>query len=126
MRYVCRSRSGSPSSLTLERVRICKRDGELLGPPPAVPGGGDAGMPVWHKLMVYTSEQACHDGRPIHQALVRRLRQGGARGATALRGVWGFHGDHAPHGDRFLPWNLSPEQRRALGSEDEVPALDSS
>ena len=24
--------------------------------------------------------------------------------------------------DRFLPWNLSPEQRRAWGCEDEVPA----
>ena len=23
--------------------------------------------------------------------------------------------------DRFLPWNLSPEQRRAWGCEDEVP-----
>ena len=25
-----------------------------------------------------------------------------AAGATCLRGVWGFHGDHAPHGDRLL------------------------
>ena len=23
-------------------------------------------------------------------------------GATSLRGVWGFHGDHPPHGDRLL------------------------
>jgi transposase len=28
--------------------------------------------------------------------------------------------------DRFLPWNLSPEQKRAWGGEDEVPALDTS
>ena len=28
--------------------------------------------------------------------------------------------------DRFLPWNLSPEQRRAWGCEDEVPAPDTS
>lgn len=28
--------------------------------------------------------------------------------------------------DRFLPWNLSPEQRRAWGSDDEVPASDTS
>jgi PII-like signaling protein len=33
---------------------------------------------------------------------VRRLRQSGAAGATCVRGVWGFHGDHAPHGDRLL------------------------
>ena len=28
--------------------------------------------------------------------------------------------------DRFLPWNLSPEQKRAWGCEDEVPAPDTS
>ena len=28
--------------------------------------------------------------------------------------------------DRFMPWNLSPEQRRAWGSEDEIPASDTS
>ena len=26
------------------------------------------------------------------------------RGATSLRGTWGYHGDHAPHGDTF--WQL--------------------
>lgn len=25
-----------------------------------------------------------------------------ARGATVLRGVWGFHGDHTPHGDKLF------------------------
>ncbi len=35
-------------------------------------------------------------------ALVRRLRESGASGATCLRGIWGFHGDHPPHGDRLL------------------------
>jgi transposase len=28
--------------------------------------------------------------------------------------------------DRFMPWNLSPEQRRTWGCEDEIPALDTS
>ena len=28
--------------------------------------------------------------------------------------------------DRFLPWNLSPEQRRAWGCGDEPPASDTS
>ena len=28
----------------------------------------------------------------------------GAAGATSLRGVWGYHGDHAPHGDTM--WQL--------------------
>ncbi|MCB0866264.1 MAG: DUF190 domain-containing protein, partial [Solirubrobacterales bacterium] len=45
---------------------------------------------------------ALHEGRPIHSELVRRLREAGAGGATTLRGVWGFHGGHEPHGDRLL------------------------
>ena len=89
--------------LTLERVTICKRDGVLLCEPSALPGTDDAGMPLWHKLMVYTSEAArCDDGQPIHRAIVRRLRAAGISGATTLRGIWGYHGDHAPHGDRLL------------------------
>jgi PII-like signaling protein len=34
--------------------------------------------------------------------LIRGLRSGGAPGVTALRGIWGYHGDHEPHGDRLL------------------------
>ena len=59
-------------------------------------------MALWQKLMVYTSEAALHDGQPIHRAIIRRLRSAGISGATTLRGIWGFHGDHAPHGDRLL------------------------
>jgi len=88
--------------LTLERVSICKRDGERLAAPAALPGTDDSGMALWHKLMIYTSEAAQCDGQPIHRAIVRRLRMAGIGGATTVRGVWGFHGDHAPHGDRLL------------------------
>jgi PII-like signaling protein len=88
--------------LTLERVRICKRDGRLLATPAALPSADDHGMALWHKLMVYTSEAAQHHGQPVHRAIVRRLRSAGLSGATTQRGIWGFHGDHAPHGDRLL------------------------
>jgi PII-like signaling protein len=88
--------------LTLERVRICKRDGELFCRPSARPAAEETGMPLWHKLMIYTSEAALHDGQPIHRAIIRRLRAAGIGGATTQRGIWGFHGDHAPHGDRLL------------------------
>jgi PII-like signaling protein len=88
--------------LTLERIRVYKRDGQLLGTPHTVPGADDHGMALWQKLMVYTSEAAQHHGQPIHRAIIRRLRAAGISGATTQRGVWGFHGDHAPHGDRFL------------------------
>ncbi|HEY6493491.1 MAG TPA: DUF190 domain-containing protein [Trebonia sp.] len=88
--------------LTLEQVRICKRDGERLCTPATLPAADESGMPVWHKLMIYTSEGALHDGQPVHRAVVRRLRAAGISGATTQRGVWGFHGDHPPHGDRLL------------------------
>jgi len=88
--------------LTLERVRVCKRDGQLLSPPRSFPPTDQQGLAMWQKLMVYASEQARHGRSPLHVALVRRLRESGASGATCLRGVWGFHGDHAPHGDRLL------------------------
>ena len=48
--------------LTLERVRICKRDGDLLCPPSALPAADETGIPLWHKLMVYTSEAALTEG----------------------------------------------------------------
>jgi PII-like signaling protein len=54
--------------------------------------------------MVYAGEQSRHAGRPLHHQLVRALREAGAAGATSLRGVWGYHGDHQPHGDSF--WQL--------------------
>lgn len=87
---------------TLERVRVCKRDGELFARPEHLPEHDERGLGVWQKLMVYTGEQARHDGRPLYVELVRRLRQHGASGATGLRGIWGFSGDHPPHGDRLL------------------------
>ncbi|MFT3862877.1 MAG: DUF190 domain-containing protein [Solirubrobacterales bacterium] len=88
--------------LTLERVRVCKRDGELIERPHALPTTDEHGFEIWQKLMVYSSEAAKHEGHPVHTALIRRLREAGIAGATALRGIWGFHGDHAPHGDRAL------------------------
>lgn len=88
--------------ITLERVQVCKREGELIERPHTLPDIDGQGTTVWQKLMVYTSERALHDGQPVHRALVRRLRSSGARGATALRGMWGFHGETPPHGDRLL------------------------
>jgi PII-like signaling protein len=84
----------------LERVRVCKRDGARLADPHELPEGG----PAWRKLTVICGEQSRHAGRPLPDLLIARLRASGAAGATALRGVWGYHGDHLPHGDRL--WQL--------------------
>jgi PII-like signaling protein len=89
--------------VTLERVRVCKRDGQLEERPHALPGTDEHGLALWQKLMVYSSESARSDGMPIHRALIHRLRQHeSSHGATVLRGIWGFHGDHAPHGDKLF------------------------
>jgi PII-like signaling protein len=89
--------------ITLERVRVCKRDGELMERPHSLPGFDDHGLPLWQKLMIYTSESAHYRGVPIHRALIHRLRRRKTSdGATVLRGIWGFHGDHEPHGDKLL------------------------
>jgi PII-like signaling protein len=89
--------------ITLERVRVCKRDGELLERPHALPGVDEHGLPLWQKLMVYTSESARHNRMPIHRGLIQQLRKRKTPdGATVVRGIWGFHGDHQPHGDKLL------------------------
>jgi PII-like signaling protein len=50
---------------------------------------------VWQKLMLYS-------GAPTYEHVIRELREAGAAGATSLRGIWGYHSDHAPHGDRLI------------------------
>jgi PII-like signaling protein len=88
---------------TVERVQLCKRDGRVLARPAALPPTDGDGRQLWQKLMIYTSEATLHDGVPIHRALVRRLFDTDAvSGATVLRGIWGFHGDHEPHGDKLV------------------------
>jgi PII-like signaling protein len=94
----------SEPAMTLERVRVCKRDGVLLGEPLRPPAADDAGLAYWQKLVVYTSEQSRYEHQPLHSALIRRLRREGAAGATALRGQWGYHGQHQPHGEAF--WSI--------------------
>jgi PII-like signaling protein len=89
--------------VTLERVRVCKRDGKRLAEPRHLSETDESGLGFWQKLMVYAGEQArAPNGHQLHATLVRRLRQTGARGATTVRGIWGYHGDHQPHGDRLF------------------------
>lgn len=88
--------------ITLERIRVCKRDGRKLAEPERLAATDPSGQPAWQKLMVYAGEQARSGaGHPLHHELLRTLRRAGAAGATSLRGIWGYHGDHRPHGDTF-------------------------
>jgi PII-like signaling protein len=80
-------------------------------------------MALWQKLMVYTSEATQHDGQPVHRELTRRLRAAGLSGVTTLRGLWGFHGDHPPHGDQLLhAARRVPAVSVVIDSPERIPA----
>jgi PII-like signaling protein len=87
---------------TVERVQICKSDGQLLGAPDRVAESDSTGLPIWQKVMVHAQEQAKLGGRPLYRELVLRLREAGAAGATVLRGSRGFYASHETFSDRLL------------------------
>ena len=109
--------------LTLEPVRVCKRDGLILSLPGQPPEAGEHGTARWQKLTVYTSQAARHDGQPVHRVLARRLLAAGLGGVTTLRGVWGFQGEHAPHGDSALHLGQHvPAVTTVLDTPERIPA----
>jgi PII-like signaling protein len=87
---------------TIERVQVWKAQGAAIAEPAGPPERDATGLPIFQKLIVHCEEQARHGGEPLHVALVRRLHEAGAAGATVLRGVRGFYGDHQPFADRFF------------------------
>jgi len=108
--------------VTLERVEVLKRDGQFVAsfsPSPEAEGGSR-----WQKLTISTGEEANVGGRPLYVELIRRLRDAQGPGATALAGIWGYHGDHAPHGDRL--WSLRrhvPVVTSVVGPPEEIARL---
>jgi PII-like signaling protein len=53
-------------------------------------------------VRIYIGESDKHDGMPLYEAIVRRMRERGLAGATVLRGIEGF-GAHAHlHTTRLL------------------------
>lgn len=82
---------GAAPLVTVEGVELSSRiERERLHTTPAI------------RVTYLTSEIATSGGRPRYLELIHRLREAGAPGATALRGVWGFRGSTPPHGDRVL------------------------
>lgn len=83
---------------SVEPIVVCKTAGKTLASPAEVSGGDP-----FQKLTLRTAEDTLVDGRPIHRVLIDRLKESDhASGATAVRGIWGFHGQERPHGDRFV------------------------
>jgi PII-like signaling protein len=109
--------------ITLEPVRVCKRDGQFLSSPDNAEGTGDHGFPLWQKLTVYTTGGARHGGQPTHRAIVRELRSAGIGGATSHRGILGFHGDQPPHAEHFPPLSRhAPVVTTVVAPADRAPA----
>lgn len=109
--------------LTLEPVRVCKRDGLFLGIPDRSPGADEHGMALWQKLTVYTSQAALHEGQPLHRTLARRLLTADINGVTSLHGVWGYRGEQAPHGDSLLRLGRHvPAVTVVIDAPDRIPA----
>ena len=108
--------------MTVDKVQVCKRDGQLISRPKAPAAGELPGMAAQLRLTVYTSEAARHDGQPVHRAIARAA--GPARASvTTQHGAWGFHADHAPHGGHF-PRRVRhvPVVTTVIGPPDRVSA----
>lgn len=105
---------------TVEPVLVCKSSGRAL----AVPGDLTGPEP-FRRLTVRTAEDTPYDGWPIHRALIQRLKEyGHSSGATVLRGIWGFHGGEAPHGDRFPRLTRHvPVSSVIVGTSENVAAI---
>ena len=53
-------------------------------------------------VRIYIGEADHHDGRPLYQVIVERLRERGLAGATVLRGIEGFGANARLHTTRLL------------------------
>jgi PII-like signaling protein len=53
-------------------------------------------------LRIFVGESDRHEGRPLYQAIVERVRADGLAGATVLRGIEGFGADSRIHTSRIL------------------------
>ncbi len=82
--------------ITLEHVRICKRDGQLISGPGGQTEQETHSPDAWQKLTVHSPE----NGHPVHRAIARELRSAGLQGVTVHLGVWGFYGGQSSCGHR--------------------------
>jgi len=53
-------------------------------------------------LRIFVGESDRHDGKPLYQAIVERVRTAGLAGATVIRGIEGFGADSRIHTSRIL------------------------
>lgn len=72
-------------------------------------------------VRIYIGEADHHDGKPLYEAIVERLRVRGIAGATVLRGIEGFGANAHLHTTRLL--RLSEDLPILIEVVDEEPRL---
>ena len=99
---------GAAPLVTVETVELSRRIGTVslhVGAGAGADASSRVGRERIHgaaatRVTYVTSEIEKRGAHPCYLELIHRLREEGAAGATALRGVWGFRGATPPHGDR--------------------------
>jgi len=75
-------------------------------------------------LRIYIGESDQHEGRPLYQAIVERLRDRGIAGSTVLRGIEGFGAHARLHTTRLLRLSEDlPILIEVVDSEDQIHAI---
>ncbi len=75
-------------------------------------------------VRVYVGESDTHDGRPLYDAIVRRLRERGIRGVSVFRGIEGFGSSSRVHTTRILALSEDlPILVEAVDAADRVRAV---
>ena len=75
-------------------------------------------------MRIFIGESDKFDGRPLHEALLDRLRRRGLAGATVLRGVAGFGASARVHGQDLLRFSRDlPLVVEVVETEEAIQAV---
>jgi len=83
------------------------------------------GIPAEGTLMrVHIGERDKHQGKPLHEAIVLRLRERGLAGATVTRAIMGFGATARLHADSVLRLSLDlPIVIECIDDEDKIEGV---
>jgi PII-like signaling protein len=75
-------------------------------------------------MRIFIGESDKHDGRPLYEVLIERLRQRGFAGATVLRGIAGFGASSVVHTHKVLRLSVDlPLIVEVVETDDKIQAI---
>ena len=75
-------------------------------------------------LRIFVGESDRHEGRPLYQVIVERVRAAGLAGATVIRGIEGFGADSRLHTSRILRLSEDlPVLIEIVDTEEKIDAI---